>query len=87
VEGAGGCGSLHDDEIYNVYTVLNIVRVMSSRMRWAGHVSLVGVMRNEYKETIWKTRRRWGNNIRMDLRERGWGGVDWLRIETGGGLL
>jgi hypothetical protein len=42
------------------------------------------------KETIGKPRRRWMNNIKMDLREIGWDGMDWtdwLRIGTSGGLL
>jgi hypothetical protein len=37
-----------------------------------------------------KPRRRWVDNIKMDLREIGWDGMDWigwLRIETSGGLL
>jgi hypothetical protein len=40
------------------------------------------------KETTWKTRRRWKDDIRNDLGEIGWGsGFSWLRIATGGGLL
>jgi hypothetical protein len=36
-----------------------------------------------------RPRRRWEDNIQMDLQEVGWGGMDWicLRIGTGGGLL
>ena len=44
------------------------------------------------KETTWKRPRyRWeGDNIKMDLKEVGWGGVEWiiwLRIGTGGWCL
>jgi hypothetical protein len=42
------------------------------------------------KETTWKTRRRWEDNIKMDLQEVGWGawtGLIWLRIGTVAGLL
>jgi hypothetical protein len=34
-----------------------------------------------------RPRRRWVDNIKMDLVEVGWGDVDWLRIGTGGELL
>jgi hypothetical protein len=55
-------------------------------------------VRNPYIILIWKSegnklfgrpRHRWDDNIRMDLREIEWEGVDWirLRIETSGGLL
>jgi hypothetical protein len=49
---------------------------------------LVG--RPEGKEPLGKPRRRWEDNINMDLQEVGWGvwtGLIWLRIGTGGGLL
>jgi hypothetical protein len=44
----------------------------------------------EGKRLLGIPRRRWKDGIRMHLREIGWGawiGLDWLRIETGGGLL
>jgi hypothetical protein len=45
----------------------------------------------EGKRTLGRPRRRWEDNMRMDLREIGWGGVwtgfIWLRIGTSGGLL
>jgi hypothetical protein len=44
----------------------------------------------EEKRPLGKPRRRWEDEIRMDLREIGlgvWIGFDWLRIGTGGGLL
>jgi hypothetical protein len=39
------------------------------------------------KEITGRTRRRWEETIEMDLQEVGWGGMDWLRIGTGGVLL
>jgi hypothetical protein len=44
----------------------------------------------EGKRSLGRPRRRWENVIRMDIREMGWGSVEWiqlLRIGTGGGLL
>jgi hypothetical protein len=54
-------------------------------MRWAGHVARIGEKRNAYKILVGKPegkkplerhRRRWDDNIKMDLREIGWGGMD-----------
>jgi hypothetical protein len=64
------------------------------RMRWAGHVARMGrgeVMgRTEGKRPLGRPRRRWEDNIKMDLQEGGWGawtGSSWLRTGTGGGHL
>jgi hypothetical protein len=70
----------------------------SRRMRWAGHIAHIGEGRGAYRILVWRhegrrslgrPRHRWENNIKMDLQEMGWEGVDWiwLRIGTGGGLL
>jgi hypothetical protein len=65
-------------------------------MRWAGHVARRGENRNACRllvgkqlgrRSLGRPRRRWLDNIRMDLVEVGWGDVDWLRIGTGGELL
>jgi hypothetical protein len=57
------------------------------RMRWAGHVARMGENRNAYrilvgmpegKRPLGRSRRRWVDNIEMDLREIGWDGVDWI---------
>ena len=50
---------------------------------------LVG--KSEGKRPLWRPKRRWEDNIKMDIQEVRWGGV-WtgsslLRIGTGGGLL
>jgi hypothetical protein len=56
-------------------------------MRWAGHVARMGEMRNAYrmllgkpecKRPLGRLKRRWVDNIKMDLREIGWEGVDWI---------
>jgi hypothetical protein len=63
-----------------------MVRITKSRsMRWAGYVARMGEMRNAYrilvgmpegKTPLGRPRRRWEDNIKMDLREIGWGGMD-----------
>jgi hypothetical protein len=56
-------------------------------MRWAGHIGHMGEKRNAYrillgkpegKRPLGRPRRRWVDNIKMDLREIGWDGVDWI---------
>ena len=68
----------------------NIVRVIKSRrMRWAGHVARMGEERGAYRVLVRKpegkrplegSRRRWVDNIRMDLQEVGCGYVDWIGL-------
>jgi hypothetical protein len=59
--------------------------IKSRRMRWAGHVARIGEKRNAYRILVGKPggrrplgrpRRRWVDNIKIDLREIGWDGVD-----------
>jgi hypothetical protein len=61
--------------------------IKSRRMRWAGHVARMGEKRNAYrisvgnpegKRPLGRPRRRWV--IKMDLRERGWDGMDWIDL-------
>jgi hypothetical protein len=63
--------------------------IKSRRMRWAGHVAQMGEKRNAYrilvgkpegKRQLRRSRRRWEDNIRMNLREIGWGGMDWIDL-------
>jgi hypothetical protein len=59
--------------------------VKSRRMRWARHVVRIGENMNAYcilegkpegKRPLGRPRRRWVDNIKMDLREIEWGGMD-----------
>jgi hypothetical protein len=62
------------------------------RMRWVGHVVQMGEKRNAYrilvvkpegKRPLGRPRCRWVDNIKTDLREIGWDGMDWFRCGSG----
>jgi len=88
-EVTGEWRKLHNEELRDLYSLPNIVWVVKSRrMRWAGHVAhmwegrgvhrvLVG--KPEGKRPLGRPRRKWEDNIKMDLWEVG-GGGDWMEL-------
>jgi hypothetical protein len=81
---------LHNEELNELYSLPNIVRVVKSRrMRWAGHVERMGEERGVHrvlvgkpkaKRPLGRPRRRWEDNIKMDVQEVGRGREDWMEL-------
>jgi hypothetical protein len=80
----------HNEELNDLYSFPNIVRVVKSRrMRWTGHVARIGEERVVHrvlvgkpggKRQLGRPRRRWKDTIKMDLQEVGGGGGDWMEL-------
>jgi hypothetical protein len=74
----GGWRKLHNEELHNLYSSPSIIRMIKSRMvKWAGHEARMGEKRNacrilvgkqKVKRQLLRTRRKWVDNIKIDLR-------------------
>ncbi|KAJ4452239.1 hypothetical protein ANN_03757 [Periplaneta americana] len=77
-------------ELHALYSSPDIIRnIKSRRLRWAGHVARMGETRNAYrvlversagKRPLGRPRRRWEDNIKMDLMEVGYDDRDWINF-------
>jgi hypothetical protein len=84
----GGWRKLHNEELHGLYSSPSIIKAVKARkMRWAGHVARKREVRGAYKilvgrpegrRPLGRPRRRWEDNIRMDLGEIGFGDADWI---------
>jgi hypothetical protein len=89
-EVTGEWRKLHNEELNGLYSLPKIVRVIKSRrLRWAGHVARMGEGRGVYrvlvgkpegKRPLGRPRRRWEDNVRMDLQDVGCGCEDWIGL-------
>jgi len=89
-EATGEWRKLHNEELNDLCSLPIIVRVVKSRrMRWAGHVARMGEHRGVHrvlvgkpkgKRPLGRPRRRWEDNIKMDLEEVGGGRGDWMEF-------
>jgi hypothetical protein len=89
-EVTGEWRKLRNEELSDLYSLPNIVRVVKSRkMRWAGHMARMGEGRGVYrvlvgkpegKRPLGRPRRRWEDNIKMDIEEMGGVCADWMEL-------
>jgi hypothetical protein len=89
-EVTGEWRKLHNKELHVLYSSPSIIRIIKSqRMRWVGYVARMGEERNdcrllvgkpEGKRLLGRPRRRWVDNIKMDLAEVEWCDVDWIGL-------
>ena len=86
-EVTGEWRKLHNEELNDLYSPRIIRVIKSRRMRWAEHVARmeerrsvnkVLVMKREGKRPLGRPRRRWKDNMKMDIQEAGHGAMDWI---------
>ncbi|KAJ4442298.1 hypothetical protein ANN_12166 [Periplaneta americana] len=89
-EVTGEWRKLHNAELHALYSSPDMIRdIKSRRLRWAGHVARMGESRTAYrvlvgrpegKRPLGRPRRRWEDNIKMDLRVVGYDDRHWINL-------
>jgi hypothetical protein len=88
-EATGEWRRLHNEELKDLYSSPNIIRaIKSTRMRWVGHLAHMGEKRDAYRILVGipkgrrpfgRPRRKWDDNIKMDIQEVEWG-MNWIDL-------
>jgi hypothetical protein len=86
----GDWRKLHNEELHNLYSSPNIIRMIKSRrIRWTRHVARMREKRHAFRTLVGKPeggrplgrpRHKWVYNIKIDLRGIGWDNVDWVNL-------
>jgi hypothetical protein len=85
----GGWRKLHDEKLNKLYPSPSVIIMSKSRrMRWIGHVALMGRRgkhighwwESQKERPLGRLRHRWVDNIKIDIRHVGWGGIDWIDL-------
>jgi hypothetical protein len=86
----GKWGKLHNEKLNDLYSPSNIIWIIKSRrIKWAGHVAIMEEMRGvdwvlvgkpNRKGQIGRSRLKWEDNIKLDLQDEGWEGIDWIDL-------
>jgi hypothetical protein len=89
-EATGEWRRLHNAEFNDLYSSPNFIQVIKSRrLGWAGHVARMGEERGAYRilvgrpegrRPLGRSRCRSEDNIKMDIREVGWGDMNWIEL-------
>jgi hypothetical protein len=89
-EVTGKWRKLHNEELNNLYSSSSIVRVFKSRrLRWKGYVACKEesrsvlralVVKSERKRSLGRPRRKWEDNVKMDLQEVGCEDMEWIDV-------
>jgi hypothetical protein len=89
-EVTGGWRKQHNEELHGLYSSPSTIRVIKARtMRWTGHVARMGevrgaynilVRRPEWRRPLGRPRRKWEDNIEMNLGKIGFGDADWIDL-------
>jgi hypothetical protein len=90
-EVTGEWRKLHNEELHDLYCSPNVIGMIRSiRMKWVGHVACMGEGRGTYRVLFGKPegkkpharpRRRWEDNIKMDIQDVGFESIDWIDLD------